>query len=315
MHFSSLFIAISALAASVSAHQKGFNYGSTNADGSCRNYADFHKQFTQAKGFRNAPGFTSARLYTNIQCGSTNSPIEAIKAAIDTKTNLLLGLWASSGQDFIDSEITALHQAIQQWGPQLKKRVVGISVGSEDLYRGSPDGIKNNAGPGATSDEIVSYINQLRAALKGTCLEGVPVGHVETGGPWTESVNVPVIDAVDFVGYNGFPYFDDTTDNSILKAPGLLFDDLGAVDAIANGKPVWVTETGWPTRGPTRGKAVPSPDNAKAYWNKVGCKMFGKRNVFWYTLHDADTAQTDMSFSVVDSMASNEQKFNLQCPK
>ena len=64
-----------ALANSVSAIQQGFNYGSTNADGSCRKYENFNTMFNREKNLAQ-PGFNSARLYTSIQCGAQNAPIE-----------------------------------------------------------------------------------------------------------------------------------------------------------------------------------------------------------------------------------------------
>ena len=76
-----------------------------------------------------------------------------------------------------------------------------------------------------------------------------------------------------------------------------------------------VREQGWPVQGPTSGSAVANPQNAKTYWNQVGCgELFGKRNVWWYTLYDANTAQTDITFAVVNPDRAQGQKFNLACP-
>ena len=181
---------------------QGFNYGANQADGSCAYYQNFHNKFTRAKGLVNAPGFTSARLYTSIQCGSTNAPIEAIKAALDTQTNLLLGVWASAGQATVDNEIIALKQAANLWPNMMRQRVVGISVGSEDLYRSSPQGVANNAGVGANAQTIVNYIRQVRSALRGTALEGVRIGHVDTWTAWVLPQNAAVINNVDWLGHN-----------------------------------------------------------------------------------------------------------------
>lgn len=79
MHFLSSAATLLTLVAAINGQQQGFNYGATNNDGSCRRYEDFHSQFQRASSLPNAPGFTSARLYTSIQCGSDNAPIEAIK--------------------------------------------------------------------------------------------------------------------------------------------------------------------------------------------------------------------------------------------
>jgi glucan endo-1,3-beta-D-glucosidase len=175
----------------------------------------------------------------------------AIKAALDTQTNLLLGLWASAGQDTINNEIAAIKQAVNNWGPQMKTRVVGISVGSEDLYRSSAQGQANNAGVGATSAQIVKYIKQLRTALKGTALEGVRVGHVDTWTAWELPENAAVVNNVDWLGHNSFPYFETTKTNPIGQGKNLFFEGLSHTEGAAKGKPVWITETGWPSKGPS----------------------------------------------------------------
>ena len=170
------------------------------------------------------------------------------QAALDTNTNLLLGLWASAGQATIDNEIIALKQAAKNWPTKMKQRVVGISVGSEDLYRSSAQGQANNAGVGATSAQIVSYINKVRTALKSTALEGKKVGHVDTWTGWTLASSKGTINAVDFLGHNGFPYFETTTSNPITNALNRFNAGLSQTEGVAGGKPVWVTETGWVRR-------------------------------------------------------------------
>lgn len=55
-----------ALATTVSAAVKGFNYGSTFTDGSAKQQADFENEFKTAQGLVGASGFTSARLYTMV---------------------------------------------------------------------------------------------------------------------------------------------------------------------------------------------------------------------------------------------------------
>lgn len=315
MKLSFLSTSLLALATSVLGQQKGFNYGALNADGTCSTYQNFHNKFTRARGLVNAPGFTSARLYTSIQCGSTNAPIEAIKAALDTQTNLLLGVWASAGQATVDNEIIALKQAANLWPNKMRQRVVGISVGSEDLYRSSPQGVANEAGVGADAQTVVRYIRQVRSALRGTALEGVRVGHVDTWTAWVLPENAAVINSVDWLGHNSFPYFETTRPNAISQAKANFDNAVGETERVAGGKPVWVTETGWPVQGPTSGSAVASPQNAKTYWNQVGCgELFGKRNVWWYTLYSANSAQTDITFAVVNPDRAQGQKFNLACP-
>lgn len=56
-----------------------------------------------------------------------------------------------------------------------------------------------------------------------------------------------------------------------------------------------------------------SIENAKRYWNEVGCStLFGQRNTYWYTLKDANTAQTQMSFALTP-LENGTPFFDLTC--
>lgn len=303
-------LSLSTLTAAV---QKGFNYGSTNSDGSCRAQGDFDNLFSVAQNLNGNSGFTSARLYTMIQCGTTNTPISAIQAAIDTKTQLLLGMWASAGQDDFNNEISALQAAISQYGSAFTDLVVGLSVGSEDLYRSSPQGVANNAGVGADAATIESYISQARNAISGTALSGTPVGHVDTWTAWVLSENSGVISAVDWLGHNSFPYFENTLSNPIEDAVSVFNNALGATEGVAQGKPVWVTETGWPVSGPTMNLAVASVANSETYWKNVGCDLFGARNTWWYALTDSNVNQQNIEFGIAGNPPSTTPLFDVSC--
>jgi len=185
MRFSSIY-ALAASLSTVAAASQGFNYGATKSDGTFNFQADFESLFSSAKGLAGTNGgFTSARLYTMIQGGSyTNESTQAIPAAIKTETTLLLGLWASAGPGPFSAEIIALKSAISQYGEDLAKLVVGISVGNEDLYRNSPTGIAADAGVGADAATIAGYIAQVKSVIAGTVLSSVPVGHVYTWTAW-----------------------------------------------------------------------------------------------------------------------------------
>lgn len=303
---------ILALASTAIAQSKGFNYGATNADGSCRGYDDFVRFFNEAKSLPGASGFNTARLYTSIQCGTAADPISAFRAAIDTDTNLLVGLWASAGRAVYENELNALIRGARELGTPFTDKIIGISVGSEDLYRSSEQGRINNAGVGATGAEIEGYIGWMRDWIRGTALEGKPIGHVDTWTAWVLAENRGVANSVDFLGHNSFPYFETTRPNSIDQARENLFAAIGQTESVSGGKPVWVTETGWPRFGPNSGAAVASVDNARRYWREVGCTLFGSRNVFWYTLKDANTAQTDISFAITPA-ENNTPFFDLTC--
>jgi glucan endo-1,3-beta-D-glucosidase len=268
--------------------------------------SSFETQFNIASGLVGTNGeFTAARLYTTIQDGTTNGVISAIPAAIATNTKLLLGLYYPN----VDNEIAALTAAITQYGSAFADLVLAISVGSEDLYRDSPTGIENGSDPGATPDEIVAFIQSVRQAIAGTILADKMVGHVDTWTAWVNSSNEAVIAAVDFLGTDAYPYYQNTESNGIAQGVSLFESAYDATVAVAQGKPVWITETGWPVSGPTEADAVPSIPNAETYWQGVGCGFaFNKIPTFWYDLVDEGASP---SFGVTDGTTT--PLYNLAC--
>lgn len=278
---------------------RGFNYAASS---------DFTTEFATAASLQGANDFTSARLYTMIQEGTTNSPISAIPAAISSNTTLLLGLWASEAQSAFDNEIAALKSAISQYGSQLADLVVGISVGSEDLYRISVTGLANDpTGVGQTPETLVSYISQVRDAIQGTTLSAAPVGHVDTWNAFVNSSNSAVISACDFLGLDEYPYYQTTDSNGIDNAQSLFFQAYDKVQSVASGKQIWVTEAGWPVSGSESGEAIASVSNAETFWQDVACELESREiNFWWYILEDSATPDFSVS-------SGGKPLYNLAC--
>lgn len=310
----SSFLAIGASFSVVVAQQPylGFNSGATTVDRKAKKQSDFEKEFETAQKLKNSPGlFNSVRLYTNIQPETTDTPIEAFPAAVKTNTTLLLGIWCS-GTDSIENELNALSKAIEQYGKNFTDLVVGISVGSEDLYRVSESGIRNEAGLGQNADTIVGFIQDTRKKLEGTALSSIPVGHVDTWSSWANETNKAVVDEVDFLGTNLFPYFEDDKGNAISNVTNVFQNALNSTEKAAGGKDVWITETGWPVSGPDFGQAKPSLENAKDFWDTIGCTLFGRKNVWWYVLQDANP-DNDAKFGITNDLSTTPQ-YDLRCP-
>lgn len=305
----------SALAVGVSAkNYLGFNSGATLADRSAKFKADFKAEFETAQNLKNAPGdFNAVRLYTNIQAYSTNDPIQAFEAAMETETSILLGVWCS-GTDNIDDEITALKTAISSYGSSFTDLIIGVSIGSEDLYRNSKTGVENESGVGQDPDVLVSFIKDFKKAFANSAIADVPIGHVDTWDVWPNSTNSAVIDAVDFVGVDEYPYYENDKGNTIDNAGSLFDKAYDATVAAVKGKPVWVTETGWPYSGKTWDEAVPSVANAQQYWQDIGCdRLFNKVPTFWYNLRDSNPDNT-MKFAITNNL-STTPRFDLTCPE
>ncbi|KAF4458115.1 GPI-anchored cell wall beta-13-endoglucanase [Fusarium albosuccineum] len=267
----------------------GFNSGATKSDTDPKDQSDFEEEFKTAHNLRGSPGlFNSVRLYTMIQAGTTNDPISAFPAALETNTSMLLGIWCS-GTKTIENELAAMRNAIDTYGDRFADLVVGISVGSEDLYRSSKSGVENEAGLGQGPGIMVRFIREVRSAIKGTILADKPVGHVDAWSAFANSSNRDVIDELDWLGTDLYPYYEKDRGNSFSNTTNLFDYIYNSSFSFADGKPVWVTETGYPVSGPDSGEAEASVSNAAEYWQVVGCdRLFGRVNTWWYNLRDSN---------------------------
>jgi exo-beta-1,3-glucanase (GH17 family)/isocitrate dehydrogenase len=120
-----------------------------------------------------------------------------------------------------------------------------LIVGSEALLRGD-----------VQESELIEYIQRVKAAVP-----GVPVAYADTYG---QLLGHPaVVAAVDVVFANYYPYWEGV---AIDDAMAMLKDRHALLMAASQGKPVVVSEAGWPTAGNTVGQAVPSAANAARFF-------------------------------------------------
>jgi glucan endo-1,3-beta-D-glucosidase len=57
---------------------------------------------------------------------------------------------------------------------------------------------------------------------------------------------------------------------------------------------------------------VASVENAKKFWDDVGCSLFGKVNTWWYILRDSNPENTAL-FAITENL-STRPIFDLTCP-
>ncbi|KKY25888.1 putative glycoside hydrolase family 17 [Phaeomoniella chlamydospora] len=267
------------------AYYTGFNIAANKPDGSCRSQSEWESAFTQQ---RNMPqGFATVRLYASSDCDTLAN---AVPAALATDTYILAGVWTEDSSHY-EAEKQALLNAINTYGYSW---LIGVSVGSEDLYRSQ----SQNTGE-TTPSTLAQQIYDVRGMLTtvGISSGSIPIGHVDTWTAWVDSQNTEVIAACDFVGTDGYPYWQST---SISDAATTFWDSVNdvrsAVDAAHPGIWVWITETGWPVSGDAEGAATPSTENLQSYWKSVGCQAFDSAHTFWYTLDDWNASP---SFGVI----------------
>lgn len=223
---------------------------------------------------------------------------------------MLLGLWISGGPQAIDNEIVALKAAIAKYGTRFTNLVVGISVGSEDLYRDAAGEV------GTSSKYLVECIAKVRQAIAGTALATAPIGHVDTYDSFLNGTNNAVIPAIDWIGFDGYPYWEAKLPNAIGNAKTRFFEGFNKTLKLAGNKPVWVTETGWPVTGKTVNQAVANAANARIFWRDVACTLINmKVNLFWYSLQESQwgTASPDFGIYGPGDLGQLQPRYSLAC--
>ncbi|MBX9781671.1 MAG: MFS transporter [Chitinophagaceae bacterium] len=152
---------------------------------------------------------------------------------------VLMGAW-------IDKDKVQNEKEVQSLIKLMKDGLVDMAaVGNEVLFRGDQD-----------ETTLINYITEVKRNAN-----GVPVGCVDVYG---EFIGHPkLVNACDKLLINGYPFWE----GAHIEHAGVYLQEMyNKVKAVANGKEVIVTETGWPGNGQVVGEAVPSPINMMLYY-------------------------------------------------
>ncbi len=143
-------------------------------------------------------------------------------------------------------------------------------VGSEALLRGD-----------LSESALLAYINEVKQYFLD---EGIDVP-VTTADVYSVLLAHPnVLAAVDLVYVNYYPYWEG---KPIGVAVAHLHRWHQQVVAASGGKEVIVSEAGWPSAGNQVGEAVPSPENASAYFlNFISWARTEEVKVFYFEAYD-----------------------------
>ena len=156
---------------------------------------------------------------------------------------------------------------------EIASLVAAAKAGSVDIAIVGNEVLLNNL---RSEDQLIGYIQSVRSQVPAS----VQVTSVDA---WSTMVAHPkVIAAVDVVGVNIYPFYEDVP---IAQGLSALQADYAATVQAANGKPVIITETGWPSGGSPPASspaAVPSSANAAAYFGAVETWARGSNIALFY---------------------------------
>ena len=212
--------------------------------------------------------FTGAiRSFSCIE-GNEHIPVVAKKHGLKT----LVGAWLSDDKDDNEKEIEALI-ALAKAG-----NVDVAAVGNEVLYRND-----------LSLEELLGYIKRVKEALSGL---DIPVGYVDAY--YEFSRHPELVENSDVVLANLYPYWEGCPIEYALGHMQAMYGQ--AVDA-AQGKPIIITETGWPSEGGGLKGALTGPEVAMKYFidtirwtneNKIPIFYFSSFDESWKTGDEGD---------------------------
>ena len=155
---------------------------------------------------------------------------------------VLMGAWIDNNKEQNEREIQSLIKLINEGAVDM------AAVGNEVLFRGDQD-----------ENTLIGYINEVK---KNT--SGVPVSCVDI---YSELINRPkLVQVCDKLLINCYPFWEGAN----IEHAGIYLQEMHKkVKAIAHGKEVIITETGWPSSGQIVGNAIPSRENQMLYYAEV----------------------------------------------
>jgi exo-beta-1,3-glucanase (GH17 family) len=173
----------------------------------------------------------------SFSCTEGNELIPKIAKEYGLKT--LVGAWLGNDDKINQQEIDNLIKISN------KGYVDIAAVGNEVMLRGD-----------LTEDELIAFIEKVKKAIP-----GIPVGYVDAYFEF--EVKPRITAACDVVLANCYPFWEGChIDYSLLYMKEMYNKAIRA----AKGKPVIISETGWPSQGSNFGAAIPSEENFIKYF-------------------------------------------------
>ncbi len=181
------------------------------------------------------------RLYTRWirTFSATNGNEEVPRIAHEKSLKTMVGAWLDSDLENNEIEINNIIAIAKAGYADM------VAIGNEVLLREDLE-----------VEELIGYIRRVKAAVP-----HVPVGYVDA---YYMFVNYPeIVDECDVLFANCYPFWEHCALEISVEYMKKMYE---LVSKNAKGKPVVISETGWPTKGETYGAAQPSYANAMRYF-------------------------------------------------
>lgn len=194
----------------------------------------------------------------SFSCTEGNEFIPKVAKEFGLKT--LVGAWLGDDPAINRREVEGLIQLANDGFVDI------AAVGNEVMYRKD-----------LSEEELLLFIQEVKSRIP-----GIPVGYVDA---YYEFTHRPAITALcDVILCNCYPFWEGCPFEYSLAHMQQMYGQAGAA---ANGKPVVITETGWPSQGENLRGAHPSWQHARDYF--INTQLWGAQDnipVFYFSSFD-----------------------------
>lgn len=173
----------------------------------------------------------------SFSCTEGNEMIPKVAKKLGIKT--LVGAWLGNDKEKNKIELDTLIELAHQGYVDI------AAVGNEVLYRKD-----------LTEEELLENIQYVKNALP-----NIPVSYVDAYYEFSLRPNITAL--CDVILCNCYPYWEGTPFEYAINHMKQMYYQ---TKAVANGKQVIITETGWPSQGENLKGAFPSKENALHYF-------------------------------------------------
>ena len=168
--------------------------------------------------------------------------------------NVLLGAYLSYEEGRNEEEFPRFLEVAKS-----NRNVVRAMVGNETQLHGILD-----------YDDLIKYLDQARLEL------GIPVSTAEPAGIWHK--NPGLVEHVDYIAMQILPYWQSMGVND---AGEYVFSELKGLQEAYPGKPIIISEVGWPSHGRDRGDAVASVANEAIFLRNFLKRVSEERYIYY----------------------------------
>ncbi|EEY67187.1 glycoside hydrolase, putative [Phytophthora infestans T30-4] len=197
-----------------------------------------------------------------------NSANAVVPAAIEAGLKIELGMWVDSSASSFETEKAAF-KTLLDTGIVQSEHIVGIHVSSEAVYRKD-----------ITVDVAISHLEEIRTLCKANSgAAGIPLTIADIGD--TYSAYPQLIEAVDYVSANYFPFWEKTDIDVAADSFYKRFSALVATASTYN-KEVIIGETGWASDGVGAGASPATAANAAKFFYNFYTLATEKKLTYYY---------------------------------